>query len=117
LAGINPELIDTQYKIKQAFKALSHARNHIAREYLDGKITKAQAIEMSMKYSFRSKERATQGMSFIDTYRAYVINYNLGKDIISDYIDRQISKGTDPWDAFEYLLRTPTSASELQESK
>ncbi len=117
LAGINPELLESQDEIKAASKVLSHARNHIAREYLDGRITKDQAIELSMKYSLQTKERATSGMSFIENYRGYVINYNLGKDIVSDYIDKQSAKGINPWDAFEYLLRTPTSASELQESK
>ena len=117
LAGINPELANIHEDIKTASKKLSHARNHIAREYLDGRITKDKAIELSMKYSLQTKERATSGMSFIENYRGYVINYNLGKDIVSDYIDKQTAKGTDSWDAFEYLLRTPTSASELQESK
>jgi len=63
LAGIKPELIETQYELAKELAKLSHARNHIAREYLDGRITQDQAIELSMKYSFITREKATQGIS------------------------------------------------------
>ena len=40
------------------------------------------------KYSLMSPERAAQRVRFIDTYRSYVINYNLGRDLVRAYVER-----------------------------
>ncbi len=114
LAGLDPEKAETLRALNKLSGRLSHARNHIAREYLDGNISREQAINMSMKYSMMSRDRAEQGVDFIDTYRGYVINYNLGKDLIANFVESRVAGGEDPWDAFEYILRTPTAASDIQ---
>ena len=36
--------------------------------------------------------RAEQRVKFIDQYRSYVINYNLGKDLIRAYIARKAGR-------------------------
>ena len=36
-----------------------------------------------------SKERAEKRLDFINKYRSYVINYNLGKDIVKDYVEAE----------------------------
>lgn len=113
LAGLDPEKAETLGKLNALRSRLAHARNHIAREYLDGRITREQAIVMTMKYSLTSRDRAAQSVDFIETYRGYVINYNLGKDLITDFVKQRVSTGQTPWEAFEYVLRTPTAASDL----
>jgi hypothetical protein len=48
---------------------------------------------------------------FIDTYRSYVINYNLGRDLVQQWVER--NGGGDPatrWTAYEALLRAPAAA-------
>ena len=35
------------------------------------------------------KDRAAQRVRFFDQYRSYVINYNLGKDLVRRFIERQ----------------------------
>ena len=42
------------------------------------------------KYAIMTKERAEQRMRFIDTYRSYVINYNVGQDLVKDYVNRKV---------------------------
>jgi len=114
LAGLNPgdaEKLDT---LNKARRKLSHSRNHIARAYLDGQVDREEAIRMSMEFGLQSRERAEQGVRFIETYRGYVINYNLGRDIVSDYIDRRATAGEDGWDAFRTLLTTPLAASDIK---
>ena len=61
------------------------------------------------------RERAAQRVRFFDQYRSYVINYNLGKDMVRDFIERRA--GTDPatrWDAFGRLLSSPRLPSGLR---
>ena len=113
LAGLDKSKAETLAKLNTLRARLSHARNHVAREYLDGRITREEAIELSMNYGLASRGRAEQTVDFIETYRGYVINYNLGMDLIEAYIDREVAGGTDRWQAFEKILRTPTTASAL----
>lgn len=116
LAGLDPADARKLDQLNKAKETLSHARNHIAREYLDGRITRDEAIELMMKYRLESRERAEQGVRFIETYRGYVINYNLGQDLVRDYIAATAADG-DHWAAFERLLTTPLSAADLEEAK
>jgi len=60
-----------------------------------------------------NRERAEKSVDFIETYRGYVINYNLGKDLIAAHLDTETQKGIDRWAAFETILRSPTPASSL----
>ena len=113
LAGLDPAEADRLEQLNKLRRKLSHARNHIAREYLDGRISRDEAIEMNMKYSLMSRERAEQGVRFIETYRGYVLNYNLGRDLVEDYVSRKAVGGMDRWDAFEKLLTMPLSASDI----
>ncbi len=113
LAGLNPEDAEKLDTLNTARRKLSHARNHIARAYLDGQVDREEAIRMSMEFGLQSRERAEQGVRFIETYRGYVINYNLGRDIVSDYIDRRVADGEDRWAAFHTLLTTPLAASDI----
>jgi hypothetical protein len=114
LAGLDPAKAETLEKLNEARRKLSHARNHIAREYLDGRLSREDAIEMTMKYRLESRERAEQSIRFIDTYRGYVINYNLGRDLVDGYVKAGVADGRGPWDVFETLLMTPLAASDIQ---
>lgn len=117
LAGLDPEKAQTLATLNAAQRKLTHARNHTARLYLDGAIDKEEAIRMLMEFGLQSRARAEQGVDFIETYRGYVINYNLGLDLVTDYVAAAERDGVDRWDAFETLLRTPLSASDLAAAK
>jgi len=47
---------------------------------------------------------------FIDQYRSYVINYNLGKDVVAAYVE---SRGADRWAEFARLISSPRLPSSL----
>lgn len=113
LAGLDPAKADTLDRLNEARRRLSHARNHVAREYLDGRITRDEAIGMMQKYGLQSRERAEQGVRFIETYRGYVINYNFGLDLVSAYVEAKVTDDRDAWDVFRVLLSTPLAASDL----
>lgn len=113
LAGLDPSRAETLSKLNVAMLQLSHAGNHVARDYLDGRIDREKAIALLIKYTLVSRPRAEQRLRFIESYRGYVVNYNLGRDIVAAHIDREAAKGVDRWDAFEALLTTPLSAGDL----
>ena len=61
-------------------------------------------------------DRAAQRVRFFDQYRSYVINYNLGKDMIRRYIDSRGGTADHPevrWAEFEKLLSSPRLPSGL----
>ncbi len=70
-----------------------------------------------MTYALFSPERARQRLGFIDRYRSYVINYNLGQDMVRAYIEKRggdESHGALRWKLFEELLSQPHTPSDLQ---
>ena len=53
----------------------------------------------------------------MDQYRSYVINYNLGKDMVRRYIESRGGTAANPatrWAEFEKLLSSPRLPSGLQ---
>lgn len=113
LAGIDPAKADVMNSLSKATVRLSHASNYIAREYLEGRIDAETAIGLAMKYDLTSRERAERRLRFIETYRSYVINYNLGEDLVEAYVERRKAEGANAWAAFEELLTNPDPASAL----
>ena len=62
-------------------------------------------------------DRAEQRVRFIQQYRSYVINYNLGQDLVRDYVQAQAGGTDDPdrvWDAFGKLLTSPRLPADLK---
>jgi hypothetical protein len=63
-----------------------------------------------------SPERAEQRVRFIEQYRSYVINYNLGEDLVRSYVEAQAGSAASPeikWRIFGDLLASPKLPSEL----
>ncbi|MEO8276227.1 MAG: hypothetical protein ABI639_08395 [Thermoanaerobaculia bacterium] len=113
LAGLDPALAAPYRQVTALVQELSYAGNEAARKYLDGEIDAAAAAQWIERYGLSSPERATQRVKFIETYRAYVINYNLGQDLVAAYVDR-LSAGTAAnemsakrWQIFTDLISSP----------
>jgi len=113
LAGLDATQVERYYEVEAKLSLLSYADNMVAQSYLDGEIDKATAIELLMKYALSSKEKSTQRIGFIEAHRAYVINYNLGQDLVSQYVDKATGNGSHAkrWQVFAELLAMPKTAS------
>ena len=64
-------------------------------------------------------DRAKQRVRFFDQYRSYVINYNLGKDMVARHVELESGDPTDNvarWAAFARLLSSPRLPSGLRRS-
>ena len=117
LAGLDPSGADKYYKIIGLSSKLDYAGNEAARNYINGKINRDETIKWLQKYAIMSNERAEQRMRFIDTYRSYVINYNVGQDLVKDYVNRNGGTDNNPdlrWKIIERLLSTPQVPSNLK---
>jgi len=100
-----------QYSEVQALSArLGYAGNEAARNYLNGVMSRSQAVEWLVAYALMSPERAEQRTRFFDQYRSYVINYNLGQDLVKRYIEARGGTEADPakrWEEFAKLISSP----------
>ena len=113
LAGLPAERAADYLALQEALQELAGARFTIARDYLEERITRDQAIALTQRYQLVSAARATQSLDFVDQYRAYVINYGLGRDMVARYVE---AAGADPaarWAAMERLLSEPTLPGDL----
>ena len=114
LAGLDPTEADRYYELLELLSRLSYAGNEAARDYLNGSIDREQAVQWLVDYTLSSPERARQRTDFFDTYRSYVINYNLGKDMVREYVERDTEDHAARWRKFEHLLSSPMSPADLQ---
>ena len=115
-AGLDASSVDEYYEIMELAQTLSYAGNEAARRYRNGEIDAGAAAKWHERYALMSPERAAQRVRFIDQYGAYVINYNLGKDLIASYVERHA--GGDParrWSEFAALISSPRLPSGLSE--
>ena len=101
LAGLDPATAEKKAQLQALTRRLARAEYTIADAYLAGRIDRDTAIEQLMKYSLADRAKATQRLRFIDTYRSYIINYGLGRDVVQAWVERQ---GPNRWAAMETLL-------------
>lgn len=114
LAGLDPAKAERYYKLLELLDELSYAGNEAARDYLNGSINREQAAQWLVDYTLVSPDRARQRVDFIDTYRSYVINYNLGQDLVRQYVERGAATQAERWQRFEHMLSTPMLPSDLR---
>ena len=95
---------------------LSYAGNEAARRYIDGEIDRDTAAEWLERYALYAPARARQRVRFVEQYRSYVINYNLGKDMVRRHIEALGGHAFDSarrWQLFEELISSPRLPSSL----
>ena len=114
-AGLDPATAPAFYEVMALMNQLSYAGNEAARQYIDGKIDAKGAADMLVSWGLYSRPRAEQRVRFIDQYRSYVINYNLGQDLVKAYVERLAGSGDDArrWQVFNGLLSSPRLPSGL----
>jgi hypothetical protein len=116
LAGIDPGKATRYAEVQKLLQGLGYAGNEAARQYLDGKISRQDAEAWLVRYGLMSPERAVQRVRFIDQYRSYVINYNLGQDLVRQYIEKHggtADHAEKRWQEFARLISSPRLPSGL----
>ena len=115
LAGLDPVTAVSYYRVQELINRMNYAGNEAARLYIDGDVDAEGAVAWLVRYAMYSPRGARQRLRFIDQYRSYVINYNLGLDLVRDFVD---ADGADPaldarWDRFMRLLASPRLPGDL----
>ena len=116
LAGLDPGSVEQYYRVHGLVQRLAYAGNEAARRYLNGAIPRQDAARWLVRYALMSPDRAVQRTQFFDAYRSYVINYNLGQDMVKRYIEAQGGTPDQPaqrWALFTHLISTPQVPSLL----
>ena len=113
LAGLDAADAHTYYLVEEKAQQLSYAGNEVARGVMDGSLSEEKALEWLCKYALMAPERAAQRLKFIRAYRAYVINYNVGQDMVRDYLAPLAGDREAWWARFAHLLATPQVPSNL----
>jgi hypothetical protein len=118
IAGLDTTYADEYYRVDNLVDELNAAGIEAARNYLNGDWDKETTIGWLQQYLLMSRERAKLRMDFIDKYRTYTVNYDLGTEIIKKYIDKNsgtADNSSKRWELFEKIISTPQTPSGLQE--
>ena len=114
MAGLNPDTAENLADLKALTGQLSHASNEVSRRYLDGDISQEDAVRLMQKYYLQSREKTEQRLRFVQKYRAYVINYNIGKDMAASYVKAAGDSRDAQWAAFRDMLTIPLTPGDIQ---
>jgi len=117
LAGLDPAGAGAFAAVQRAVAKLSYAGNEAARRYLNGGLDRTGAVAWLQQYAMMPNDRAEQRTRFFDQYRSYVINYNLGQDLVRDYVETHGGTADRPdarWKTFAELLSSPRLPSGLK---
>jgi hypothetical protein len=116
-AAVDPARAEEYYAVQELVKKLAYARNEAARRLINGEINSDAAMAWLEKFALTDPARARQSVRFIERYHSYVINYNLGEDLVRNSIEKHGGTDADPgkrWQVFEQLLKAPHVPSQLQ---
>jgi hypothetical protein len=114
IAGLDASRAAQYYRVHELIARTAYAGNEAAREYLDGRIGAGDAVEWLVSYALMEPARARQRIKFFDQYRSYVINYNLGKDLVRRHVEARAQGDAEKrWQIFAELLSSPRLPSGL----
>jgi hypothetical protein len=109
LAGIDTVDFATNDRLKAATDKMRYAGIEAARHYLDGDWDRAQTEDWITHYALVAPERIGAWFGFAERYRAYMINYVLGEDLVAAFVRRANPDGDEEgdWQALATLLSYP----------
>jgi hypothetical protein len=118
LAGLDDRGLERYHQVLAANARLGYAEVEIAREYLDGKLGKEEALHSLVETRLISAAHADQQLRFFERYRSYLINYSLGRDLVRGWVERRGGIAAAParrWEVFRDFLSRPLLPADLAE--
>jgi hypothetical protein len=115
LAGLSPGKAAGHDALLKAMEELKGAQLTIQQQYLDGELTREQAVPLLVKYSLSTPEFANKSLDFADRYRSYVINYSLGAAMVTAALNAGGADQAERWKRMERILSEPTVPADLDQ--
>lgn len=115
LAGLDTTGIAKYFNAMAIRSKLNYARNEVARGLINGTMQESEAIRWLKEYALMNDETALKSIAFIKANRSYVVNYNYGKDMAHQYIEKHGAGDKEKrWTAFLYILKNQVTPDMLQ---
>ncbi|WP_342375271.1 hypothetical protein NVS55_28750 [Myxococcus stipitatus] len=116
LAGLPPDRVEPYLRVEALLKKLSYVDNEAARRFLDGRFTREQASDYLIRYRLLTRPQVEKFLLNVTEERTYLINYNLGRDLVADFIERRGGTKDNPnrgWELLRELLSSPRLPGDL----
>jgi hypothetical protein len=115
IAGLDAGRAEQYYRIHDLVSRTGYAGNEAARRLIDGTFSEEDAAEWLTTYALMEPARAKQRVKFFRQYRSYVINYNFGRDLVREYVEKRAAGDDEKrWEVFAELLSSPRLPSGLR---
>lgn len=115
LAGVDTTNISLYFKALELRDELNFVRNEVCRGLMNKTMTATDAVYWLKNFSLMNEEAAVKSISFIKANRSYVINYNYGKRLVKQYIEKKAGASAGKqWETFGWLLSNEVKPGELQ---
>ena len=115
-AGLPLAELDRYRRVQAQVHTLRGAPIEAARRYLDGALSRDQALQWLQTYALLTPARAQQRLQFIERYRSYIINYSYGQQQVRDWLLRswwaRLSSEA-RWRRYAELLAEPHTPADL----
>ena len=104
LAGLDTANLRLLDKLDEVRIRLAAAQVAIAQLYLDGDISREEAIEKLQKYGMMKRSSAEKQLDFFDEYRSYIVNYTVGEAAVAAHVEQNSDTETGRWAAYQQLV-------------
>ena len=117
LAGLDPSGAASYARVQALVDRVSYAGNEAARLLPErkGRSQAGHGVVVAVRDDVARSRRTADPV--FDTCRSYVINYNLGKDLVKQFVESRGGIAAQPekrWDEFVRLLASPRLPSGLR---
>jgi len=119
LAGLPEDEAATYDRLTELTAKLGYVMVDAARQYFNGEITRSSAVEQMVTRALYPREMAESQMTFAERYRAYIINYVAGEDLVKGYVERRggmAGEAGKRWGEYARLLTLPVLPGDLRPS-
>lgn len=109
IAGIDDADFELKAKLSAAQHKIRYAGIEAARNFLDGVWDREQTEDWLVNYALTPPDNIDSWFGFTERYRAYRINYVLGKDLVEAFVRGENPGGSEEgdWQGLATLLSYP----------
>jgi hypothetical protein len=113
---LDPAKAELYFQVRQVAKRLRYAGIEMARQYLDGHMSKEDALAWMLKYALKTPEEADRSIRFVEQYHSYIVNYAVGEDLVKRYVESReggLSQASTRWRLLKGLFELPHTPRQL----